>query len=327
MHKPVHPEVSEEGRRLLQLEEQQQDEPQKRLDELIRKRALLTHEIDKKPQLEEKIRLLTKEFQALQDEQAKEEDPTVVGRLKDLGMREQLARYQRELHELESNLPSLHAELEEIESEYKEAFKGRKVPRPILANANKNVSMVNSGQVYTGPETKLDVRSQRIELALQRREVRIPGKPIHFISLADYDQLVEFIESPKIYTLDVFDIKQLKQTLENAIFWITEAIPERRASEALLSTELASSERDLESWKRKAAEAEQEGNPDLAKQAQVMQSECEALSLKYDVMLTQYRNQTAELRAFKSKFAHLIEALVVRVSVLELDPLDFDPNK
>jgi hypothetical protein len=285
--------AGEEDRRLLYAQLLLEDEYQILKDDVIRKRALIARTIDLKPELDEKIRLLTQVLQELEATNGEHAAGglTVAQRLKEHGMRAQLARFQGELQEFDSKLASLRVELEEKEQELKKAAPSKQVlifkPKPDAANTR--IANVDA-------ETAVEKRIRRIDLALKKREVRVSEKPVYYQALVEYQELFDFLDGALICTSDVGDLRQLVQSTRETLHGLDVTVQYRNTDKEFLIAQLDASETELE-------------------------------SRKYRSLLEEFENQTLELRGFEKKFSQLKEEFLMKVAELESEPIDFDPKE
>ncbi len=279
--------AAKEGRLSKYAEALLQDEYQMLKDDVIRKRALVARTIDRKPELEEEIRELSLELQALELAPG---EPTDAERLKEYGLRAQLERFQREFQEIDAKLASLRVELEEREQELKKASPSKQVlrftPKPDAATTR----IVNADK-----ETAVEKRVRRIELALKKREVKISEKPVHYIRLAEYEELFDTLDGAPIYTCSAGQLKKLVRTARETIHTINATVEERNKDKEFLIAQLNAMETELKA------------------------SKCRLL-------LDEFESQTLELREFERKFSQLIEELLMKVAELQSESIDFKPD-
>lgn len=280
--------AAEEGRPSKYAEALVKDEYQMLKDDVIRNRALLARTIDRKPELEEEIRELSLELQALE---LLPLQPTAAERLKKRGLKAQLERFQREFQEIDAKIASLRVELAEKELELKKTSPSKAVllfePTPDAANTR----IVNADT-----ETAVEKRVRRIELALKKREVRISQKPVCYLPLVQYEELFDLLNGAPIYLCNVDDLKQMVQTASEEIYSVRATIAERNTDKEFLIAQL------------NAAKTEYE-------------------SRKYESLLEEFENQTLELKEFEMKFARLKEELLMEVAEIEAVPIDFEPGR
>ncbi len=279
---------AEDGRRSMYAEALLQDEYQMLKDDVIRRRALLARTIDRKPKLDEEIRELSLELQALELVPG---ERTAAERLKEYGLRAQLERFQREFQEIDAKVASLRVELEEKEQELKKASPSKQVllfkPKPDSANTR----IVNAGT-----ETTVEKRVRRIELALEKREVRVSERPVHYKSLVEYEELFDNLESAQTCVINVHSLRQLVKSARETLYELEATVAYRNTDKEFLIAQLDASEIEFE-------------------------------SSRYRLLLEAFENQTLELREFEKKFSILKEEFLVEIAERGSKRIDFDPGE
>lgn len=279
---------TEDDRRLMYAEVLSKDEYQMLKDDVIRKRALLARTIDRKPKLEEEIRELSLELQALDLVPG---EPTAAERLKEQGLRAQLERFQREFQEIDAKVASLRVELEEKEQELKTAAPSKKL---LIFKPKSDVA--NTRIINADTEPSVDKRVRRIELALNKREVRVSEKPVYYKPMMGYQELFDLLEAAQTCIISLNSLRQLIQSARETLSELQATVANRSTDKEFLIAQLNASNTEFESH-------------------------------RYQLLLEEFENQTLELREFEKKFSQLKEELKVEFAELRAERIDFDPNE
>lgn len=310
--------LSEGERQLLRKELQLEADYQNLQDELVRVRALLARTVSFKKELLTNIRSLTTVIS----------ESDAIQRCSDnehLSSRERLKELEREAAEVEFKIASLRFELEEKELGVMRAYSRKQV---VIAKDKADYATEKARKILELVEAQhAENPLLKMELKVRAREASANAGPGSAASQQDLSTFVEAISRLQIESMPLENIQKLIQPINDVVGEVTSLVLDREAIEELLSMQVSSSKADLQSWKRKAAEAAAEDRPLLVKQAEVNQLECEVQIAKQERQLEEARSKLADLKLLEMKLSKRKGEILMRIADLEPRDMDFSPGE
>lgn len=225
---------------------------------------------------------------------------------------------------MEFKIASLREQLSENELAVHKAYTRKQV---LIAAERFALAEENANRLLNRPGQSADARLRALEQNIVEREIVAYGVTNAAKVQPDHLKFVDSALRLRLEALSLDELRELLQTINDVAAEIISLISKSEASEELVSMQLTSSKADLQSWKRKAAEAAAEDRPLLVKQAEVNQLECEVKIAKQIRQLKEERNKLADLRLLEMKLAKRKDEILMRIADLQVGDMDFSPGE
>lgn len=312
--------VSKRERQMLRRAADLEQEYQSLQTSVVQTRAQLTCAIKERKELLRQIKKLIDEIQKIERIQ----NPAPINHhTRDIA-RNQLPQLERNLAILEFKIASLREQLSENELAVQKAYTRKQV---LIANEKFALAAENVNRLLNRPGQSTDARLRVFEQKIVEREIAAYGVTNAAKVQQDHLRFVDSALRLQLESLSPDELLELLRTINDVAGEISSFIFEREAREELVSMQLASSEAELQSWKRKAADAAAEDRPLLVKQAEVNQFECEVQIAKQKSRLEESRSKLADLKLLEMKLSIRKGEILMRIADLEAKDTDFSPGE
>ncbi|PZM84365.1 MAG: hypothetical protein DKT66_06935 [Candidatus Melainabacteria bacterium] len=287
---------------------------------VVQTRAQLASAIEERRELLSQIKKLIDEIQRVEEMR----NPAPINYHKSDIAQNQLRQLEQLLGGLEFKIASLREQLSEKELAVQKAYTRKQV---LIASDKFALAAENANRILNRPGVSTDARLRVFEQKIVEREIAAYGVTNAAKVRQDHLKFVESALRLHLDSLSLDELLELLSTINDVAGEISSFISEIEASEELVSMQLASSEADLQSWKRKAAEAAAEGRTLLVKQAEVNQFECEVQIGKQRLRLEELRSKLADLNILEMKLSKRKSDILMKIADLEAKDADFSPGE